>query len=159
VNLSLADSEWRWPNFTPKALEKGFKSVHSLPLRLRGRTIGALNLFRSDQGPMLEEEVVIAQGFADVATIAILQHRSSLDAVTLNEQLSTALESRIIIEQAKGVISATARSTMTEAFERLRAHSRNHNTRVTDVARDIVNGVFRVSNLDNLKLRDVASRH
>ena len=159
VNLSLIDSGWRWPNFTPRALENGFQSVHSLPLRLRGRTIGALNLFRTDQGPMREDEVVIAQGFADVATIAILQHRSSLDAVALNEQLSVALESRIFIEQAKGVISVSTRCTTSEAFERLRAHSRNHNTRVTEVAREVVEGRMPVGDLDPLKIRDTTPRH
>lgn len=158
VNLSLADSHSRWPVFTPKALEKGFRSVHSLPLRLRGRTIGALNLFRSNQGPMRDEDVAIAQGLADVATIAILQHRSSLDAVVLNEQLSTALDSRIIIEQAKGVISESTHCTMIEAFERLRGHSRNHNTRLTEVARGIVEGSVRPDSLDKPKHRDATKR-
>jgi GAF domain-containing protein len=154
VNLSLADSQWRWPIFTPRALEKGFRSVHSLPLRLRGRTIGALNLFRTNQGPMREQDVIIAQGLADVATIAILQHRSSLDAAALNEQLSTALESRIIIEQAKGIVSEAAHCDMSEAFERLRTHSRNHNTRLTDVARAVIEGSLCVGTLDALKRRD-----
>jgi len=158
VNFSLAESEDRWPNFTPKALEKGFHSVHSLPLRLRGRTIGALNLFRTDQGPLLDQDVVIAQGFADIATIAILQHRSSLDAVALNAQLTIALESRIIIEQAKGVVSQSAHCSMTEAFERLRAHSRNHNTRLTEVARDVVEGYLSVANLSTSKYRDASRR-
>jgi GAF domain-containing protein len=151
VNLSLAESEWRWPHFTPKALEKGFQSVHSLPLRLRGRTIGALNLFRTDQGPMREDEVAIAQALADVATIAILQHRSSLDAAALNEQLTTALDSRIVIEQAKGIVSQATNSNMTDAFERLRAHSRNHGARLTEVARGIVEGHLQVGSLDFYK--------
>jgi GAF domain-containing protein len=158
VNFSFTESNGRWPTFTPKALEKGFHSVHSLPLRLRGLTIGALNLFRTNQGPMLDQDIAIAQGFADVATIAILQHRSSLDAVALNGQLTIALESRIIIEQAKGVVSQSAHCSMTEAFERLRAHSRNHNTRLTEVARDVVEGFLPVVNLNTSKYRDASRR-
>jgi AmiR/NasT family two-component response regulator len=107
---------------------------------------------------MRAPDVIIAQGLADVATIAILQHRSSLDAVALNVQLSTALESRIIIEQAKGVVSQSARCSVTEAFERLRAHSRNHRMQLTVVARDVVDGHLPVANLDQYKLRDVNAR-
>jgi GAF domain-containing protein len=105
VNHALEVPDARWPRFTPQAVAQGFRSVHCLPLRLRGRTIGALNLFRTEQGPLDADDVIVAQGLADVATIAILQHRTSLDARLLNDQLSNALNSRIIIEQAKGKVS------------------------------------------------------
>jgi GAF domain-containing protein len=153
VNISLGEINGRWPRFTPRALAQGFRSVHSLPLRLRGRTIGALNLFRTLQGPMVEEDVAIAQGLADVATIAILQHRSSLDANTLNEQLSKALNSRIVIEQAKGIVSEATHCDMDQAFNRLRAHARNHNERLTDVAFLVVEGTLPALSLDPPKVR------
>jgi GAF domain-containing protein len=151
VNHSLSESDGRWPRFTPRALAQGFRSVHSLPMRLRGRTIGALNLFRTTQGPMGADDVVVAQGLADVATIAILQHRSSLDAHTLNEQLSNALNSRIVIEQAKGIISQATHCDMDHAFGRLRAHARNHNEGLTQVAWGLVEGTLKAEDLDQLR--------
>lgn len=151
VNHELSESDGRWPRFTPRALEQGFRSVHSLPMRLRGRTIGALNLFRTHLGPLAEEDVVAAQGLADVATIAILQHQSSLDATTLNSQLSNALNSRIIIEQAKGMIRQATNCPVEEAFNRLRAHARNHNEGMTELAARIVEGVMMPSELDQVK--------
>lgn len=141
VNHSLADrDDRRWPQFTPRAIAHGFRSVHCLPMRLRGRTIGALNLFRTEPGSLDHEDVIVAQGLADVATIAILQHRSSVDARVLNDQLSHALNSRIVIEQAKGMASQAAGCDMDQAFARLRAHARNHNARLTDVALSVVEG-------------------
>jgi GAF domain-containing protein len=142
VNHALAEPDDRWPRFTPRALAHGVRSVHCLPMRLRGRTIGALNLFHTKVGPMDPDDVVAAQGLADVATIAILQYRSSLDAKTLNDQLSNALNSRIIIEQAKGMVSQATACDMDRAFGRLRAHARNHNARLTDVATSVVHGVL-----------------
>ncbi|HEV3268663.1 MAG TPA: GAF and ANTAR domain-containing protein [Acidimicrobiales bacterium] len=151
INQSLSEADGRWPRFTPRALAQGFRSVHSLPLRLRGRTIGALNLFRTTQGLMSTDDVVVAQGLADVATIAILQHRSSLDAHTLNEQLSNALNSRIVIEQAKGIISQATDSDMDQAFSRLRSHARNHNLGLTEVASGLVEGTLKPGDLDQRK--------
>jgi GAF domain-containing protein len=140
VNQALTDDEQRWPRFSPRALAQGFQAVHCLPMRLRGQTIGALNLFRTHQGILEMEDVAVAQGFADVATIAILQHQSSLSASTLNDQLNNALNSRIIIEQAKGMIRQAVNCDMDEAFGRLRAHARNHNDGLTEVATQVVEG-------------------
>jgi GAF domain-containing protein len=150
VNLSLdaAGLDGRWPGFGPKAVEAGFKSVHALPLRLRGQTIGALNMFRVDEGPMRESDVVAAQALADVATIAILQHRAVQDAQILNEQLAQALSTRIVIEQAKGVVAERADVDMEHAFARLRRHARNHNLRLTDVAQSVTCKTLPVSSLD-----------
>jgi predicted Kef-type K+ transport protein len=125
--------------------------VHCLPLRLRGKTIGALNLFRTDVGLLTPPDVVVAQGLADVATIAILQHQSSLSAKLLNDQLSFALNSRIIIEQAKGMVSQFDNCDMDVAFGRLRTHARNHNLRLTDVATSVVDGSRSISGLDHSK--------
>jgi GAF domain-containing protein len=104
TNEALSEIDGRWPTFAPRAIAQGFQAVHCLPMRLRGRTIGALNLFRTHQGSLTDNDVVVARGLADVATIAILQHQSTIDASTSNTQLSSAINSRIIIEQAVGMI-------------------------------------------------------
>ena len=148
VNHALSVPDPQWPRFTPLALAHGFKSVHCLPMRLRGRTVGALNLFCDTEGQLDHEDVQVAQGFADVGTIAIIQHQTALDAQTLNGQLSNALNSRIIIEQAKGKISQATKCDMDQAFDRLRAHARNHNLRMTDLARYIVVGDLAPDELD-----------
>jgi GAF domain-containing protein len=154
VNRELVNPDERWPRFAPRALELGFRSVHCLPMRLRGRTIGALNLFRTELGFLYPDDVVVAQGMADVATIAILQHQSSVDAITLNDQLSRALTSRIIIEQAKGMISESTHCNMDDAFARLRAHSRNHNLGLTMVASHVVDGTLDSDSLDESRQKD-----
>ncbi|MEY2461788.1 MAG: hypothetical protein QOG30_3618 [Acidimicrobiaceae bacterium] len=142
VNQNLEVVNGRWPRFAPEALEAGFKSVHALPMRLRGTVIGALNLFHLSAGDMREADVLAAQAFADVATIAVLQHRAVLEAQVLNEQLNTALNSRILIEQAKGVLSERASLNMEQAFAVLRTHARNHNLRLVAVATDVINGTL-----------------
>ncbi|MEY2591232.1 MAG: hypothetical protein QOJ67_3216, partial [Acidimicrobiaceae bacterium] len=114
----------RWPQFAPKAIEAGFQSVHALPMRLRRVTIGALNLFRVDEGEMRDADVIAAQAFADIATIAILQNRAAAHAQLVNEQLAQALNTRVVIEQAKGVVSERAGLDMEQAFSRLRRHAR-----------------------------------
>lgn len=148
TNHALSEADGRWPLFTPRALALGFRAVHSLPMRLRGRTIGALNLFRTHQGTLTDDDVIVVQGLADVATIAILQHRSVIDAGTLNAQLSNALNSRVIIEQAKGMIRQSTDCDMDEAFNRLRAHARNHNEGLTGIATRLVNKSFDPNDLD-----------
>jgi AmiR/NasT family two-component response regulator len=97
---------------------------------------------------LTDEDVIVAQGLADVATIAILQYRSSLDANTLNDQLSNALNSRIIIEQAKGMICQLTDCDMDEAFNRMRAHARNHNEGLTGLASRIVDKSTSPTDLD-----------
>lgn len=148
VNRELVDPDPRWPRFSPLALSKGFRSVHCLPMRLRGRTIGALNFFRNEQGLLSDDDVIVAQGLADIATIAILQHQTSLNAKLLNDQLRHALNSRIVIEQAKGMISQATNCDMDVAFSRLRAHARNNNLRLTDVAVTVVAGTLTTDTLD-----------
>src|SRR5688572_22019695 len=100
VNQDLAAANGRWPRFAAEAMEAGFQSVHALPMRLRGSVIGALNLFRVGPGEMGHVDLELAQAFADVATIAILQHRAAHEAHVVNEQLTHALNSRVVIEQA-----------------------------------------------------------
>jgi GAF domain-containing protein len=153
VNQDLASSHGRWPRFAPVALDGGFHSVHGMPMRLRGAVIGALNLFHTGPGEMQPEDVDAAQALADVATIAILQHRAAQQAQDLNEQLSGALNSRIVIEQAKGVVAERVGVDMEQAFSLLRAYSRNHNRRLGDVARDVIDKKLPTGALDSRRTR------
>ena len=137
---NLRMEEGRWPSFSAAALDAGFRSAFALPLRLRDSTLGALNLLSVDSVPMDEADVIVAQGFADLATLSIMQHRATEEAQRLNEQLSTALNSRIVIEQAKGIISERAGIELDEAFDRLRAYCRSRNLRLTGAAQAAVDG-------------------
>ena len=148
VNQDLATANGRWPRFAEEALAAGFRSVHALPMRLRGVVLGALNLFFVESGEMLQVDIDAAQAMADVATIAILQHRAALEAQILNEQLNYALNSRVVIEQAKGMVAEGENLNMEQAFALLRNHARNHNLRLVDVARDIITARMAVDALD-----------
>jgi GAF domain-containing protein len=132
----------RWPSFAAAALEAGFQSAIALPLRLRDVTLGALNLLNTDRNPTDEADLIVVRAFADLAALSILQHRASEEAQHLNEQLSAALSSRVVIEQAKGVIAERAGLHLDEAFAQLRAYARNHNRRLTDVAQAVVDGTL-----------------
>jgi GAF domain-containing protein len=147
LNEDLTTADDRWPSFAPVALGAGFRSVHALPMRLRGLVLGALNLFRTDQGPFQPSDVLAAQALADIATIAILQHSATLEAQVVNQQLSTALNSRIVIEQAKGMLAERAGIGMDQAFSQLRSYARNHNQRLIDVAQSFIDGTLATSKL------------
>jgi GAF domain-containing protein len=150
VNLELSAVDARWPRFAERAVVDGFHSVHALPMHLRGITVGALNMFRIAPGSLHTEDVLVAQALADVATIAIIQHQASVDAAVLNTQLSEALNSRIIIEQAKGKVSEASGLDMDRSFQRMRNHARNHNLRLTELARGIAEGTTSIVGLDPL---------
>jgi GAF domain-containing protein len=143
----LAAGTSPWPRFGAETLAAGFRSVQALPMRLRGNVIGALNLFRFDVGEMPSADVEGAQALADVATIAILQHQASLEAQVLNQQLQHALNSRIVIEQAKGMVAQRAGLNMEQAFTALRSHARNNNMRLADVAEAVIGGALAPSAL------------
>ncbi|WP_433832474.1 ANTAR domain-containing protein [Actinoplanes sp. CA-015351] len=139
INVDLAAAVARWPRFAPRAAAAGFRSVHAFPLRLRSHVIGALNIFGTSTGGDFEpSDVPILQALADVATIGLMQERTIRRNEMLTEQLQGALNSRIIIEQAKGAISQLHGVTTDEAFLRIRTYSRNNNRRLTDVANLIV---------------------
>lgn len=148
LGAELSTALERWPAFAPEALAAGFRSVHALPMRLRGTVIGALNVFHVDSGGMRRADVAAAQAMADVATIAILQHRAMSEAQVVNEQLNHALNSRVVIEQAKGMLAERLGIEIDQAFARLRHHARTHNLHLVDVARDIVAGTLPSSALD-----------
>ena len=132
----------RWPSFAAAALRAGFQSASALPLRVREATLGALNLLSVTQTPMAEADVIVARAFADLAALSIVQHRAAADAQLLEDSLSRALSSRVVIEQAKGVISERAGVDLAEAFARLRTYARNHNLRLTDIAKAAVDGTL-----------------
>jgi len=148
VNHRLVASGGPWPRFGPRALEAGFKSVHALPMRLRSVTIGALNLFRTDEGALNDADVAAAQALADVATIAVLHHRAAGDSQLVNQQLHFALNSRIVIEQAKGMVAEGASLAIDQAFSGLRDHARRRGRRLVDVAGDVIAGSLAAGSLE-----------
>ncbi|MDF2442242.1 MAG: hypothetical protein JWR01_445 [Subtercola sp.] len=128
-----------WNVFREGALEQGFLSVHAVPLRLRGFTMGALNLFRETAGPLNDEDAAAAQALADMATIGIVHERTLRQSEVAQEQLQRALDSRVVIEQAKGVIAQSNAVDMNEAFTRLRMYARSHGLPLSMVAAQVVN--------------------
>jgi hypothetical protein len=147
TNIDLSEARTRWPAFTPAAVEAGFGATHALPLRLRGTIIGALNLFSTQTARLSEDDVAIGQAMADVATIGLLHQRSLHEQTILSEQLQTALQSRILIEQAKGVLAARAGLTTAKAFTRMRAHARRTSTNLTSIAQAVIEGTIDVDAL------------
>lgn len=128
----------RWPTFSQAALEAGIRSVAALPMRLRTKTLGALNLFRQQEGSLSSLELSTAQTLADIASIAILEDRAAHDAQLVIDQLQSALNSRVVIEQARGVIAQRSSLGMDEAFSAMRRYARDHNAQLRAVAEDIV---------------------
>jgi AmiR/NasT family two-component response regulator len=110
-----------------------------MPLRLREQTIGGLSLFMATPQLIPDADRKLAQALADVATIGVLQQRSLHRSHILSEQLQNALTSRIAIEQAKGVLAERTGLSMDAAFNALRRHARDHNLKLTAVAKDVVN--------------------
>jgi transcriptional regulator with GAF, ATPase, and Fis domain len=134
----LAGPGQRWPRFAAAATQAGFGAVNALPMRLRDQVAGALNLFSAGTAPLGESDLRIGQALADVATIGLLQERNVRRAETLAEQLQAALNSRVVIEQAKGRIAERTGLDMGQSFTLLRQHARATNQRLTDVARYVI---------------------
>lgn len=134
----VGDAQERWPTFAVEAMKAGIGSAFAIPMRLRDQTIGSLNLLRSATGGLTESDFAAAQAMADVATIGILQHRLVVEHKVIAGQLQSALQSRIVIEQAKGIVGATAGLTMEESFLAMRRFARNHNLKLMEVATGLV---------------------
>ncbi|MCZ2858017.1 GAF and ANTAR domain-containing protein [Blastococcus sp. VKM Ac-2987] len=128
----------RWPQFAPAALRAGFASVHAVPMRLHDQVLGALGLFGTSSGSLDPEDLSLGQALADVASVALVQDKEKSDQRSVNEQLQTALQSRIVLEQAKGVLAQQGALQMDEAFAVLRRYARDHNLRLTAVAEAVV---------------------
>src|ERR1700722_15025322 len=143
----LAAAAQRWPRFAPAAQQAGFAAVQALPMRLRDQVIGALNLFRASPGALPPADVRVGQALADVATISLLHERSMRHSDTLNEQLRTALNSRVIIEQAKGKLAERLSIDTDQAFSILRSAARNRNLRLADLAQAFIDGTDLLTSL------------
>jgi GAF domain-containing protein len=143
----------RWPAFRKTALQNGFRSVHATPMRLRGQVIGTMNLFGTKSGTLTERDIAVAQALTDVATIGILQERMIREGHVVAEQLHRALDSRILIEQAKGMISHSLSIPMDEAFAVLRAHARSNNLTIRGVSEGISNRTLPIESLIPSRVR------
>lgn len=130
----------RWPEFTPRIIDLGMRSAAAFPLQLRDDRLGALNMYRSEPRAFASDEVRLGQALADVAAVGILQERAIFEAERRSEQLQRALDSRVLIEQAKGVLVERHGMPPRAAFELLRRHARNNNRKLRDVCRDLMDG-------------------
>lgn len=128
----------RWPLFTPHARRAGFFSVHALPMRVREHKLGTLGLFGTTVGALNADDLSLGQALADVASVALVQDRALSDREAINEQLQNALTSRVVLEQAKGLLAQQGDLDMVGAFQVLRHYARDHNLRLTDVARALI---------------------
>lgn len=141
LNRNLAPAEETpWPRWSVAALAAGYQTVHALPLRWNREVIGAVVLYHTERRRIDEAGVAVGQALADLTTIATLNQRDARDAVILTEQLRRALSSRVLVEQAKGIVAARFGLTVDAAFDRIRRHARSHNERIDAVARRIVDG-------------------
>jgi transcriptional regulator with GAF, ATPase, and Fis domain len=145
--LDLELERDRWPLFAPRALEVGFRSVQAVPMRLRGEVLGAMNLFIAEPGGIDPADRTLVQALADIATIGLLQRRTTLNAQLHLGQVQHALHSRIVIEQAKGILAQQAGIPIDDAFDRLRTHSRSHNWPLHDLALAVINGEMTTTGL------------
>ncbi len=145
--VSVADlsSTGRWPNFAAAAAEVGYCAVHAVPMRLRSEILGALNFFDVGAGALDDSTLRIGQALADVATIGLLQQRAIHRRDVLTEQLQSALNSRVLIEQAKGMLAERLGLDMADAFTALRAAARRQNRRLSELARAVVEGEEQIS--------------
>ncbi|KAA0941359.1 ANTAR domain-containing protein [Streptomyces apricus] len=128
----------RWPEFTAHLRQAGYAFATAVPMRLRKETIGSLLLLDSSERPLTADDLALAQALADAATIGLLHSRTIQQQDTVNEQLHTALQSRIVIEQAKGLLAARSNTTLNDAFEAMRRHARQHRILLSAVAREVI---------------------
>ena len=140
----LEEMRESWPNFTPRLQEAGFSSAQAVPMRLRKEVIGALNVFRIEPGPLSPADMKLARALADVATVGLLQERTIRARDLLAEQLQGALNSRILIEQAKGVLAERTGLDVDEAFTVIRAYARQHSQPLAVVATAVIHGRIRL---------------
>ena len=138
----LSDDGGRWPRFSAHAYSQGYRSVHARPMRVRNTVIGALNLFGDQPGSMPETDLHTAQAFADIATLSIVKDRTTTTQAAIVDQLQHALSSRVIIEQAKGIVSERQNISVDEAFVELRGYARHQRERLTTVAESVIRGTL-----------------
>jgi ANTAR domain/GAF domain len=154
----LRQETTRWPQFVPAAIDAGFASVHALPMRLRDHVLGTLGLFGDRVGALNEDDLRLGQALAYVASVAIVQDKAAADKAALNEQLQTALDSRVVLEQAKGILAQVGQLDMDRSFAVLRGYARDNNQRLTDVALAVVNRQLHAGQLLDHALSRAARR-
>ncbi|MGW6731915.1 ANTAR domain-containing protein [Streptomyces sp. NPDC055013] len=142
IDLMRPGTTADWPRFAARARETGYVTTHAIPLRLRNRIVGALNLFQTTPHHLGDDDIALAQALADVATIAILQQRTLEQSQVENSQLETALISRVLIEQAKGLLAERWNIPVDDAFEMFRSYARARHLRLSDLAAQIISGAF-----------------
>ncbi|WP_204165983.1 GAF and ANTAR domain-containing protein [Streptomyces sp. NEAU-S7GS2] len=142
INLTDPKTTESWPQFAIRAHETGFVATNALPLRLRGRVIGALALFQTDPEPLSDQDITLAQALADIATIAILQQRTLDHSHIERAQLQYALTSRIVLEQVKGILAERWHISLDDAFTAFRSYARAHQRQLAQLAREIADGDF-----------------
>jgi GAF domain-containing protein len=147
ICASPEEAAQRWPEFASNANGYGFSAFSAVPMRLRADVVGALNLFSSDARALGDDDIKVVQAMADIATIGILQERSIRDAHAFSTQLEVALESRVVIEQAKGIVAERSHISVDDAFERIRSFARAHNRLLSESARQIIDGTLQVESL------------
>jgi GAF domain-containing protein len=143
VNVDIG----KWPELAAAAAADGYVSAHALPLRLRGQVIGVMNLFRSCPAPLTSADAALGQALSDMATIGLLHEREVRGHQLLTEQLQRALSSRVVIEQAKGMLAERAGITLPEAFTAMRTYARGTGCGLTSIAAGVLNGTLRTSSL------------
>ena len=147
ANIDLREVEHRWPRFHAATTAAGYQSTHALPLRLRGQTIGVLNLFCAHRTTLSQADIDLGQALCDIATVGLLQERAVRNNELLAEQLQGALNSRILIEQAKGVLAAHAGIRPDAAFAIIRDHARHHRQHLKTVATALIDGTITLADL------------
>ena len=147
VNVNLAQVEERWPRFHAATRSAGFRSTHAIPMRLRGQVIGVLNLLCTDLAGLSEADVALGQALCDIATVGLLQERTVRQGAELAEQLQSALNSRVLLEQAKGVLSERAGISVDHAFTLMRTHARSNHLKLGTVATAVINGTIAPADL------------
>ncbi|GAB3774299.1 GAF domain-containing protein [Nocardioides ginsengisegetis] len=148
VNITFEESQRRWPMFTAASTALGYRTTHALPLRLRNEVIGAMNFFSVGETELNTEDLALGQALADVSTIALLQARAVHEKDLLAEQLQYALNSRVLVEQAKGVLAERFKIDVEEAFTHLRSFSRRHRVPLSEVASRVIAGTLTVADLE-----------
>jgi len=147
VNIDLDEVAERWPRFHAATVAAGYRSTHALPLRLRGRVLGVLNLFCTERTTLSDADVDLGQALCDIATVGLLQERTLRQAEVLAEQLQSALNSRVLLEQAKGVLAERATISVDQAFTLMRAYARRNNQQLIAVAAAVIEGTISESTL------------
>lgn len=136
-----------WKRFRRTAIDQGFRAAHATPLRLHGKVIGAMNLMSTVTGALSDRDAQLAQALADVATVGILHEHSFRQPDVVAAQLHLALDTRILVEQAKGVLAEVRSCTMSEAFDALREYSRGHEVSLREAAAGVVNRTISMDSL------------